>query len=221
VAQQLKKCLFTNGLALTLQNGLGNDILLAQELGSQRVAVGITTLGATLVSPGKVNTFDQGEITLQAGPNIHEIKSILDSAAFTTNMDASIDCIIWGKLVVNSAINPLTALLEIPNGMLLELPSAMDLMEQITREAVQTAAQINITLPYANPMQQVKTVISATASNYSSMYQDILRGAPTEIDQINGAILNLAQENGLKLPYNQSITALIKAKVIKNSLRIQ
>ena len=63
-AQQLATCLPADGLALTLQNGLGNDQILAEVLGAQRVAVGVTTTGAALLSPGLVRDGGRGQSDL-------------------------------------------------------------------------------------------------------------------------------------------------------------
>jgi 2-dehydropantoate 2-reductase len=81
------------------------------------------------------------------------------------------------------------------------------------------ADHLQIRLKYKDPMQQIIQVINATALNYSSMYQDLQRGAPTEIDQINGAISRLGMTNGIQTPYNLCVTALVKSRVSINSSR--
>jgi 2-dehydropantoate 2-reductase len=212
-ADQIQTCLAPDGLAITLQNGLGNDLILKQKLGNNRVSVGVTTLGATLSSPGNVTGFENGITTFQNQAGMMGFLSILESAHFNLSIDDSINRLVWGKLIINAAINPLTALLGIPNGKLLEIPSALQLMEQIAAEAEMVCTSLGISLPYTNPIQQIISAAKATSQNYSSMLQDIQRSAPTEIDQINGAISALGQQNGIPTPYNQSVTALVKARV--------
>jgi 2-dehydropantoate 2-reductase len=218
-ARRIYDCLAPEGMALTLQNGLGNDLILKQILGENRVAVGVTTLGATLISQGNVIGFDHGSTSVQDKPGIQKFLSIFESAKLKISAHASIDSIIWEKLVMNAAINPLTAILGIPNGKLLETPPAFELMEQIAAEAVKVSTRLGISLPYVDPMQQITAAIQATVGNYSSMFQDIQRGAPTEIDQINGAIVQLGQQNGIPTPYNQCIIALVKSRVSLNTSR--
>ena len=218
-ASQLFSCLSKNGIAVTLQNGLGNDTILKNYLGDARVGVGVTTLGATLISPGRVNGFENGDISLQGISGIGHVLSLLQSAGFSTSIDPSIERIIWGKLIINAAINPLTALLGIANGKLAEIPAALDLMSRIVNEAVSVSAKLQISLPYDDPIQQIEKVIRGTALNYSSMYQDIQRSAPTEIDQINGSICRLGEINDVQTPYNRSVTLLIKSRVLINTLR--
>ena len=198
---------------------MGNDLILKSKLGQSRVSVGVTTLGATMTSPGNVIGFDQGATVIQDRSGAQMLLSIFKTARLKVTEDAAIDSIIWGKLVINAAINPLTAILGIPNGKLLDSPYAMELMEQIAAEGSRVAAKLGIRLPYTNPMQQITAVVRATALNYSSMFQDLQRGAPTEIDQINGAITQLGVQNEIPTPYNQSMIALVKSRVSLNTSR--
>lgn len=207
-----------NGQVITLQNGMGNAEIIESHLSKKQVAIGTTTLGGTLLSPGIVEGFVDGDLTIQDVPDFKDFFERFTSANLKLNLNSHIEQIIWGKLMVNAAINPLTALLEVRNGKLLEIPSAMQMIHLLINEAMQVAARSAVTLPYADPMHEIKSVLITTAGNYSSMYQDIQRGAPTEIEQINGAIVRLGQANDVPTPYNESITTLIKGKVEKNKL---
>jgi 2-dehydropantoate 2-reductase len=102
-ADQLINCLPLDGIAVTLQNGLGNDLILKNRLGETRVCAGSTTLGATLVSPGLVNGFENGVISLQDMLGIEPVLHFLQKARFITSLDSSIERIIWGKLIINAA----------------------------------------------------------------------------------------------------------------------
>jgi 2-dehydropantoate 2-reductase len=212
-AAALKKSLTPCGAVLTLQNGLGNDTLLAEYLGRERVIAGVTTLGATLVSAGVVRGFEGGLITLQNQPSAATIFNYLQIAGFNVQINTDIDQVIWGKLVVNAVINPLTALLEVNNGQLLNLPALYPLIQSLLDEATQVASRLSISLPYADPFKHIQNVAALTASNHSSMYQDIQRGAPTEIDQINGAIVKLGLKHNIPTPSHSCIVNLIKAKI--------
>jgi len=101
-----------------------------------------------------------------------------------------VDSLAWGKLVVNAAINPLTALLGINNGELIKRSTARDLCAALATEVAAVAGKKNISLPFAYPVKAVEDVIESTAGNQSSMLQDVLRGAPTEIDAISGATIS-------------------------------
>jgi len=210
-AQQLVKCLADDGFAVTLQNGLGNYETLTQSLGLTRVALGSTTTGATLLGPGIVRTGGEGIISLGRNQAIGQIEAAFRSAKFNVQVVDDPQALIWGKLIINAAINPLTALLKISNGELLERPSARALMTMLAQEAVQVAHAENIDLPFDDPVAIVEEVARKTAANHSSMLQDVLRGAPTEIDAICGAVVKIAEQHHIAVPANWMCWQLIKA----------
>ena len=211
VASQLKECLSDAGLVVTLQNGLGNREKLAQSLGLGRVALGTTTTGATLLGPGLVRAGGEGIISIERHKALGPIEEALKSAKFNVNVVDDAQSLIWGKLVINTAINPLTALLRLPNGKLLESLSAREMMGALATETAQVAEAERIHLPFSDPIAAVEEVASKTAANHSSMLQDVLRGAPTEIDAICGAVVKAAQKHHLNTPANWACWKLVKA----------
>ena len=211
VAGQLKECLADDGLVLTLQNGLGNRETLAQSLGLRRVALGTTTAGATLLGPGLVRAGGEGIISIERHPALGPMEAALKSANFNLNVVEDAQSLIWGKLVVNAAINPLTALLRVPNGKLLESPSAREMMGALASETAQVADAEKIQLPFSNPIAAAEEVARKTAENHSSMLQDVLRGAPTEIDAICGAVVKAAQKHNIATHTNWACWKLVKA----------
>jgi 2-dehydropantoate 2-reductase len=211
VAAQLKECLAQDGLAVTLQNGLGNREMLARSLDADRVALGTTTAGATLLGPGLVRAGGEGIISIERNQALAPIEGALKSANFKVNIVEDAQSLIWGKLVINAAINPLTALLRVPNGKLLERPAAREMMAALARETAQVAEAENISLPFSDPVTAAEEVACKTAGNHSSMLQDILRGAPTEIDAICGAIVRMGEKHNIQTPVNQVCWKLVKA----------
>lgn len=210
-AQQLAKCLEAGGLALTLQNGLGNREQLAQILGDERVALGVTTAGATLLGPGRVRPVGEAVVTLSAHPRLSPLADALQAAGFIIDTAPDATALLWGKLVINAAINPPTALLGVLNGELLERPPARRLMQSVARESAVVASAQGIRLPYPDPVDAVETVARRTAANRSSMLQDVQRRAPTEIDAICGAIVQAGERSGVLTPINQTLLYLVKS----------
>ncbi len=215
-ARQLATCLSPAGVALTLQNGLGNREILAAELGEQRVAVGSTTSGAYLLGPGRVRAGGEGVITLGPHPRLGRLRGLLRAAGFVVENTADLQALLWGKVLVNAAINPLTALLEVPNGSLLEISAARSLLVDAAFETAAVARAQGIVLPYPDPVAMAETVARRTAANHSSMLQDILRGSPTEIDAICGAIVRMGEALGIPTPVNRVLWHLVHAKEEKN-----
>jgi len=210
-ARQLEACLAPEGVALTLQNGMGNREKLAAILGAQRVALGVTTLGANLLAPGRVRPAGDGVISLSVHSRLNSLMETLHMAGFNVEYAPDPDALLWGKLVINAAINPLTALLNVPNGDLLERPTARALMASAAREAAAVAASQGLHLPYSDPAAAVETTARRTAANRSSMLQDVQRGAPTEIDAICGAIVSAGEQGGVPAPVNRTLWQLVKA----------
>lgn len=209
-ARQLRDNLDQEGLALTLQNGLGNLEILSKSLGSDRVAQGVTTLGGTLLSPGRVRLGGDGLLSLEEHPKLGNLAGLLASAGFRVSVVPEARSLVWGKLVVNSAINPLSAILRVTNGELLDHPSSKVLLGALARETADVAVLIGISLPFSDPAAAVENVAKRTADNRSSMLQDVLRHAPTEIEAISGAIIKLGGSLGYPTPFNECMYQLVK-----------
>ncbi|MEW6286019.1 MAG: 2-dehydropantoate 2-reductase [Chloroflexota bacterium] len=210
-ARQLRDCLADDGIALTLQNGLGNRETLIRDLGTGRVALGSTTTGATLLGAGLVKAGGEGVVSLEQNPALGPLVEALQSAGFGVQTVENPESLIWGKLVINAAINPLTALLRVKNGELLTNPFAREVMWALAREAAEAARAENIVLPFNDPLAKVEEVAQRTAANTSSMLQDVLRGTPTEIDAICGAVVRTAEKHRLGAPVNWTCWQLVRA----------
>jgi len=215
-ARQLAHCLPADGLALTLQNGMGNRETLARYLGAARVALGVTTAGVTLIAPAVARLAGDGRqtalpLTLGVHARIKPLADRLSAAGFAIESSSDVTGLVWGKLVINAAINPLSALLRVPNGELLTRPAARALLVSAAREAAGVAVARGVTLPYPDAAIAAETVARNTASNRSSMLQDVERGAPTEVDAINGAIVRAAEQAGVPTPIHRTLWQLVKA----------
>jgi 2-dehydropantoate 2-reductase len=213
VARQLATCLSEDGLALTLQNGMGNREHLAATLGPSRVALGVTTTGSTLLGPGLARAGGEGIISIEAHPRLGPLEAALRGAGFNVQVVNDADALVWGKLVINAAINPLTALLRVPNGELLHRPAAHLLMRVLAQEAAAVATAQGIRLPFDDAVRAAEEVARKTASNHSSMFQDVRRGAPTEIDAICGAITQTGEKLGVSTPVNRVCWQLTRASL--------
>jgi len=211
VAIQLGRYLSADGIALTLQNGLGNDRVLMRMLPPEQVALGITTVGARMLEPGYVQFTGNGKVMLGAHPKLSGLAEDLQKAGFQVEMVSDPVSLLWGKLVINAAINPLTALLRVANGELLVRPEARELLAEAAREAALVASKQGINLPYPDPVAMAEQVARNTSANYSSMLQDVMRGTTTEIEAINGAIVRAGEQIGVPTPVNRMLWQLVKS----------
>lgn len=208
---------------LTLQNGLGNEEVICEKIDPKKVILGVTGHGATLLRPGHVRHAGWGktligEIDHQITERALQIAKIFCEAEIETEVSKNIHGEIWGKLLINVGINALTALTGFKNGQLLDYPETVRLMERLVLEAVEVAERKGIRID-ENPIEKVRKVAEATRENRSSMGQDFDYRRRTEIDAINGAIVREAQNLGIPVPSNQTVTDLIKA-IEKSFMRI-
>ena len=218
VARQLMSCLADDGLVVTLQNGLGSDDVLSGYLGQARVGRGVTTLGASLLGPGVARSGGDGTVTLEAHPHLIMLEKMLRIGGFNIDVVEDAQSLVWGKLVINAAINPLTALMRVKNGELIENIPARTLMGELAREAAFVAEALGVMLPFSDPECAVEEVAKRTAENISSMLQDILRGAQTEVDVINGAIVRFGEKNNIPTPVNRLLWSLVKAVSVRGKI---
>lgn len=212
-ARQLDECLAADGVALTLQNGLGNLEILQGALGPERAALGVTTSGATLLGPGQVRPGGTGLTHLAQHPRLEPLVILLRQAGFEVETHEDLQSLVWGKLAVNAGINPLTAILDVPNGALLDDQAARSIMVAAAEETAEVARRQGIKLPYVDASFQVMDVARRTAANISSMLADMRRGAPTEVDAINGAVVENGERLQVPTPVNWTMWRMVQARV--------
>jgi 2-dehydropantoate 2-reductase len=214
-ANTARAILDSQGVALTLQNGIGNLEVIQNILGSENVVPGVTSHGGTFLSPGHVRHAGIGPTYIA---NMSSKKSLIDKivnvfnvAGIDTFLADNMNSLIWGKLIINVGINALTAICRVPNGVIGKTSECFDIMKEAVSEAATVADALGVMLPYDDPVAQVKKVCEATATNQASMLQDILRGTCTEIDAINGAIVKRAETLRIPTPMNHFLFRIIKA----------
>ncbi|WP_135821808.1 ketopantoate reductase family protein [Halostella litorea] len=202
------------GAVLSLQNGLGNEAALAEHVDCP-VLAGTATYGAVLREPGRVECTGVGELTV--GP--HEggdsaaagrVARAFRRADLRVTVADDMPRRLREKLAVNAGINAVTALARVENGELLDGP-ASDLARTAARETARVARAEGISLPNRVALAAVEEVATATADNDSSMYQDVRDGHRTEVDAINGSVVDCADEHGIDVPVNRTLTALLRA----------
>lgn len=210
------KCLFgPRTLVLTLQNGLGNVERIGKVIGFQNVLAGVTAQGATVLGPGEIYHAGQGltavgELQGEVTPRVEKVSAMLNEAGIQTQASGNVMGLIWGKLLVNVGINALTALTGLKNGQLLDHPETVELMELAVLEGFEVCKAKGIKLPYQDPVSHAREVAMATASNRSSMLQDVTNQRKTEIEVINGAIVREGQALGIQTPVNKVLTNLVR-----------
>lgn len=225
-ASSLSLLLAPGGLALSLQNGLGNLEEMARVVGPEPLLAGITFLGVTRQEEGQILYAGEGEVLIGSPPGsgapapaIEAVAALLQGAGFKCRAVADILPLLWDKLMINAGINPLTALLRVPNGALPDLSAAWSLAVAAAAE-VQAVARGQGLAVSGDPAERLLRVCRATAKNRSSMLQDILAGRVTEIESLNAQVAARGAALGVPTPVNELLTRLIRALDASASLRV-
>jgi 2-dehydropantoate 2-reductase len=199
---------------LTLQNGLGNVEALSRVLGQERLLAGVSAQGATQLAPGRVRHAGFGpnavtDVTAGASERAHWVADLLTAAGLATEVTDDLAPIVWGKLVGNTAINPLSALSGRCNG---DLPGSPlgSLFDALAEETADVARAAGVRLPFEDAAAHARAMAAVTGPNRSSMLQDVERGRPTEIGALNEAVMAEGARVGVATPYNRAVSALIR-----------
>jgi 2-dehydropantoate 2-reductase len=206
-----------DSLLVGLQNGIGHLAILQEQIHACVVAVGVSAQGATLLAPGHVRHAGQGLTRIGfllpaargAAARLKAAAALLTAAGIPTETVDDIMEHVWAKLFVNVGINALTALLGCPNGGLLASPQALARLSAAVREAEAVARALGIKIT-SDPLAYTLAVCSATSANISSMLQDVRGRRKTEIDAINGALVEKARALGIPVPVNAGLVAAVK-----------
>ena len=214
--ESARELVTANTIILTLQNGIGNVESIRDAYPQNPIVAGTTAQGATLLGSGHIRHAGMGETIIggiDANSLFHAklIKDLFMSAYIPTEMAEDVKGVLWGKLLINCAINPLTSIMRVPNGQLPKISDLCEVMSRVVEEAEAVARSAGITLPYSDPAAKVMEVCAATAGNRSSMLQDIEAGKKTEINYLNGALVRYGKEAGVAAPVNSFLTHLVQA----------
>lgn len=206
------------GSVCSLSNGMGNEVTLAERLDAPIVA-GTTALGATLDAPGRVAWLGRGDTVVGpwtdgADAAARRVGETFDDAGLPTTVTDDVRARLWEKLAANAAINPLTALAGVRNGAVLEEPLG-GTAAAAAREVGRAARESGVDLSDDAAVESVARVARATAENRSSMAQDLDASRRTEVDAINGHVVERLGPGAA--PVNATLAALVRAREERES----
>jgi 2-dehydropantoate 2-reductase len=201
---------------LSLQNGWGNAPRIATIVGEDKVLVGLTYHSATLLAPGRVKHPGQGltylgELDGAMTPRLHAIADALKDAGFETQVTARIRDEIWKKLALNACSLPTAGLLRFLAHELVAHDDARLVMAAILREVVAVAHAQGIAIDYDERWDAITALLGKAVGGKASMLQDVEASRRTEIDVINGAIVDAGLRAGVPTPVNAAMVQLIGA----------
>tara|TARA_B110000908_G_C10163136_1_gene407063 strand:- start:14 stop:940 length:927 start_codon:yes stop_codon:yes gene_type:complete len=209
------KLLKADGIAFAITNGLGNVERLCHQLGMHRVVYASTTHGANIASPSQVRWAGKGRLHLannvmSQNEKLNDFNESLIGSGINCEIVEDGRSLIWNKVLINIAINPLAAMAGVENGELLgEEMFANAVFTMIEGANVARAEQIDV-----GTNQQLehnlRQVLVSTSSNSCSMLEDVKAGATTEISVLNREIVNRGEKLGISTPLNNMLASIIE-----------
>jgi 2-dehydropantoate 2-reductase len=203
-------------MIVSLQNGWGNAPRIAAIAGEERVLAGVTYHSGTLVEPGHVKqtgvgmTF-VGELNGVMSERLATLTAALHGSGIDVTASEDVLPMIWSKLALNCCTLPTSALLRFYAHQLVEHDGVVNLMEAILREVVEVAQAQQIKIDYDERWEAITSLLKRAVGGKASMLQDVEARRRTEIDVINGAIVEAGQRLGIPAPTNQAMVWLVKS----------
>ncbi len=210
-------------LVCAYQNGLGNAEIIAETVGWER------TVGVSAIFGTRLNAPGCAEVTVIAHPTtlgvyhpaapadrVREIAEAMDAAGLPTIHSDRMATVLWAKVAYNSALNPLSALLDMRYGALAETEHTRAIMAGIIQELYAVGCARGVTLAPESPEAYLELfytkLVPPTAAHFASMHQDFAHRRRTEIDALNGAIARYGAELDIPCPVNTMLTRLVHAR---------
>lgn len=205
-----------DGMVLTLQNGLGNDVAIAGVVGADRVLVGITNWPADLLGHGRIHVAGHGMVKLwsltgEDTPVIHKVVAALSEADLGATAEPSVRVAIWEKVIFNAALNGICALTRMTVGQVGDFLPARALALQVVEEGIATALANDVAVDGERVRQSVAFAMANHRAHKPSMLQDVEAGRPTEVDAIQGGLLAAADRHGVAAHALSHCTALLRS----------
>ncbi len=203
----IKKFLKTDTVILILQNGLGVEEIVKRAAGDKaRILRGITTMAAEFFEPAKIR-FWNGETIIEQNEDAKEITEIFNRCMLKTRLSDDIDREVWKKLTVNCVVNPLSALFQVRNCEVAS-DSLKTVRHETARECIKVGEAEGITFPQDLEEKIDEEICKYT--NFSSMCQDVIKGKRTEVDFLNGRVVELGRKHNIPTPVNEMLVSLVR-----------
>ena len=204
-------------IVLSLQNGLGNEDLIAAKVGRGHVLAGKTYVGGVMTAPGVVTAGTRGKETVvgeldgSRSERVQRVADAFEGAGLATSVSENIRGVIWDKLFVNVATGALAAITRLDYGNLYDVAEIEPVALAAVAEAMAVAKAEGIAVTTKTPRDAWQKAGAGLGFGFkTSMLQSLEKGSVTEIDAINGAVVKAGAALGIATPVNATLTACVK-----------
>lgn len=207
--RQIRPFVAREAVVLCLQNGVDNDVRLRAVLTEPEVAASVVYVGAEIAGPGHLKHHGRGELVIDPVRSIPDLAKSLAAAGIPTEVSGNVRGALWLKLILNCAYNAISAIARKPYGDTVPGVGIRDVMRDVIDECLAVAQAEGVDVP-GDVDAAVRGIYQTIPQQYASTAQDIMRGKPTEIDHLNGYIVQRGKALGIRTPANQALWALVK-----------
>ena len=206
---------------IIFQNGFGNDEhylkhFTKKQVFSARVITGFTRPERHI---SEVTVYTEpvllGSLQGENPDSLQEIADLITASGIKCEITTEVDKYLWAKMLYNCTLNPLGAILDVTYGKLTENPYTLDIMNSIIDEIFEVIKASPYETLWDTPEEYkdifYSKLVPDTYNHYSSTHQDIKKKIPTEIDSLNGKVIQLGKLNNVNVKTNEFIYNLIKA----------
>jgi len=206
---QMREHLKPGALVLCLQNGVDNAERLRAVLPGVAVAAAVVYVATEMAGPGHLRHHGRGELVIEPSAASERVAQALMAAGVPTEVSDNVRGALWAKLILNCAYNALSAVGRIVYGELVQRPGVTDVMRDVVAECRAVAAADGVTIP-GDVDAAVRRIAETMPGQYSSTAQDLMRGKPSEIDHLNGYVVQRGGALGVPTPANRVLWTMVK-----------
>jgi 2-dehydropantoate 2-reductase len=215
-AEQLARHIARDAVVLSLQNGVDNASRLAATLANQVIPT-VVYVGTEMAGAGHVRHHGRGELVLGPSRRSEQLAALFSAAGVPASVSANIDGELWGKLILNCAYNALSAITQLPYGVLRRHEGVEPVMRDVVAECLAVARASRVDVP-GDPWAAVERIAATVPAQYSSTAQDLMRAKPSEIDHLNGYVAREGERLGVATPVNRVLWVAVRGIERKREL---
>jgi 2-dehydropantoate 2-reductase len=216
-SRSIRHLLHENSVCISFQNGLGNEEVIAEEVGADKVLGGLTAMAGLLLGPGRIRDFSRvpsyiGEMHGGPSERVASIAEKLTCSGLETHTSEDIFHEIWKKLLGNISMSAVSGLTNLTSATIMSIPELKPVCLQAMEEAFKVAVASGISLDREAVLRGMELISQSggTGDNKSSLCVDLLNHRETEVDSIYGGVIKLAEEKGIGTPTLKVLHALVK-----------
>ena len=198
-----------DALVMCLQNGVDNADRLRAVLTRHTVSAAVVYVATEMAGPGHVKHHGRGDLVVQPSAIDAGAVQALIAAGVPAEVSDNVRGALWAKLVLNCAYNAVSAITQLPYGRTVTGVGVRDVMRDVVAECLAVAKADGVQV--AGDVQgAVANLAGSMPTQSSSTAQDLARGKPTEIDYLNGFIVQRGEALGIATPANRVLWTLVK-----------